>query len=76
MTCNIERCNKCNTMLIAEEFPTHECFKPKSVWVIDGRVWLGDGTKYYRYFPPTNLNNQKKQPDNEHKKTLSSTIAL
>jgi hypothetical protein len=45
-------CNKCGCKLINEELPTHICFRFKDFWIIDGKIWIGDGKNYYRYFPP------------------------
>ena len=47
MAPNLARCNKCRMNLISEEMDSHRCFQAKDVWVIDGKVWIGDGKNYY-----------------------------
>lgn len=44
---NLIKCDKCNLMLISEESISHECRKVNDYCIIDGQIWLGDGTKYY-----------------------------
>ncbi len=70
---NITKCGKCERMLIDEEADGHVCrVMEHDFWVIDGIVYLSDGTTYYPHRLPTKLNNQKKQPENEQKLLLTS----
>jgi hypothetical protein len=67
---NIRRCTKCNCTLIAEESETHTCFKPNSVWVIDGVVWIGDRHRYYKW---KTISDEKLQQDNSRSSDKDDT---
>lgn len=62
---NITKCNRCNISLIYEEISNHECFRFKDFWIVEGKIWVGNGKRYYRYFSPMVFQQRNKTTDDE-----------
>jgi hypothetical protein len=64
---NLVRCPKCSMSLIDEELFVHECLGDKIVVDIMydtcGEYYVYDGKKWYRWFPPTEIQQPNKTPD-------------
>jgi hypothetical protein len=63
--------------LIGEELSVHECISDKTIVDIMydtcGEYYVYDGSKWYRWFPPTKMQQPKKTPD-EYNTTIFLVI--
>jgi hypothetical protein len=45
-------------------------FSPKDIWIKEDQIWIGDNTRYYRWFPPTKMQQPDRTPDESNTTTI------